>query len=1273
MGSVEEIIEYVSKWRSSNTYTTYSDGTLTEESLLDLLNDINRRIEKLSFDTPEGKGRALLYSNYVSGEYGSRDYVNKIIESDKTSFSIHDIKEAKLMSIEMQKALSKTIGSDAAAATAMMGEVGFDPSSGYISKSSPYGVKLPDGRRALSITDIVSALFAERTAKGDVFIIMPNADVNSVLYQTELSRLLNNPKVTSINGKPIAELRARLTSNGLLDVFNYLKADSARVIVEGGLVKSNGQGGFDVNVDPFIKKPSESWLNNIEKQFKDNLPTFEKWVKSLDKAPIKATAVESYIGKLNLNLSDTAQMTRSIKAMEGILGGDKAGPIAKAFQQIGTKNMAMYMAARPGVMKAFGVVGVVFIAADAAITLKNANDAFSKGDNYTGTKILHDWGWRTSFGLGAASASMKLGLPLALLAVAGVSMFASAPMAMLAGMAVELLIGAAGWHIGSHMGGGIGDLIWSLMDQAGLLPARVDPIVLDISGLGITTKSAADGVYYDLDNNGFSEKTGWIDAKSGILVLDKDANGQIETGNELFGDRTILEDGKTASSGFAALAALDSNRDGVIDAKDDKFSELRIWVDRDGDGFSAPDELMTLEEAGIKSLNLSHTFVGQVDENGNTIARVGSFTRTDGTTADMKEFFLQRDTKDVQMTHSIEIPEDIMDMPELHPMGNTYSLRQAMVRDESGALKQLVQEFINDEDVVSRQAKLQDILFAWTGVAGIDPKSRGSNFDTRKLAALETVTGTSYRNSPTSSPGAAEAPILERSYAILAESIYTMLSIQTNLHDALRSFNYTIDLETENPIKLDIASVRAYLDEQLQTNEATGERLLAEVTRVLRNRGLVSDSEFADLRAYFSKKSIRYQQIIDTAPMTTLTGTDANETMNGVVDRDNVMTSGAGNDTLNGSNRNDLLYGDDGDDELRGGAGNDLLYGGTGNDWLYGQAGDDTLVGGTGNDHLEGGEGNDTYIFSKGDGEDRIFDANGVDTIQFGEGISPDDIVAKVIGDSSGYVNLELSVKGTDDKITVYQHFGNSYNSYRETPDYQIEKVVFADGTTWDLKTIHDKAHNMSGTEGSDTYRVSDQSATTFRGLGGDDTIVGGIANDLLYGDDGDDELRGGAGNDLLYGGTGNDWLYGQAGDDTLVGGTGNDHLEGGEGNDTYIFSKGDGVDTIVDISGEADEIRLGHETIDVVFERVNNNLRVRMPGTLDSITINSWYNGEQYKIETFTSNDGQVITNTRIESLIQAMASFQNDTGMTWEQALTTQPTQVRSIIQEYWTVPTA
>ena len=385
------------------------------------------------------------------------------------------------------------------------------------------------------------------------------------------------------------------------------------------------------------------------------------------------------------------------------------------------------------------------------------------------------------------------------------------------------------------------------------------------------------------------------------------------------------------------------------------------------------------------------------------------------------------------------------------------------------------------------------------------------------------------------------------------------------------------------------------------------------------------------------------------------------------------------------------LHGLAGNDSLVGGIANDLLYGDAGDDYLWGGVGNDTLIGGEGKDYLVGGEGDDVYIFNKGDGEDVIEEANGSDTIQFGAGIKPDDVIAKVVGGSNA--NLELSIKNTNDKITVYRHFGYfDYSNYghEDAPYQQIEKVTFADGTVWTLEDIHDKAHNMSGTESGDTYYASDQSAIIFRGLGGDDFITGSIANDLLYGGDGDDTLWGNAGNDTLYGGTGNDTLEGNAGNDllygdagndtlegnagndTLVGGTGNDRLEGGEGNDVYVFSKGDGEDVIEEANGLADEIRLGHESVDVVFERVNSSLRVRMPGSLDAITIDSWYNGDAYKIETFKSTDGNVITHTQIESLIQAMASFQNDTGMTWEQALSEQPSQVRSIVQEYWTVPT-
>ena len=157
----------------------------------------------------------------------------------------------------------------------------------------------------------------------------------------------------------------------------------------------------------------------------------------------------------------------------------------------------------------------------------------------------------------------------------------------------------------------------------------------------------------------------------------------------------------------------------------------------------------------------------------------------------------------------------------------------------------------------------------------------------------------------------------------------------------------------------------------------------------------------------------------------------------------------------------------------------------------------------------------------------------------------------------------------------------------------------------------------------------------------------------------------------LIDGDASNDTLYGNAGNDTLIGGQGNDILEGCEGDDVYIFNKGDGEDTVCDVNGKADEIRLGHESIGVVFERVNNDLRVRMPGSLDAITVSSWYSGDNYKIETFKSATGSTITHTQIENLIQAMSSFQKDTGMTWEQALTTQPSQVQAIVQEYWTVP--
>jgi hypothetical protein len=102
---------------------------------------------------------------------------------------------------------------------------------------------------------------------------------------------------------------------------------------------------------------------------------------------------------------------------------------------------------------------------------------------------------------------------------------------------------------------------------------RRDPLVLDLDGDGVETVSASNGAYFDHDGNGFAERSGWVSSDDGLLVFDKNGDGIVNDGKELFGDQTILEDGTKASHGFQALTDLDDNQDGKIDANDAAFSQ----------------------------------------------------------------------------------------------------------------------------------------------------------------------------------------------------------------------------------------------------------------------------------------------------------------------------------------------------------------------------------------------------------------------------------------------------------------------------------------------------------------------------------------------------------------------------------------------------------------------------------------------------------------------------------------------------------------------------
>ncbi|KRR21582.1 DUF5801 repeats-in-toxin domain-containing protein [Bradyrhizobium retamae] len=160
-----------------------------------------------------------------------------------------------------------------------------------------------------------------------------------------------------------------------------------------------------------------------------------------------------------------------------------------------------------------------------------------------------------------------------------------------------------------------------------------DPIVLDLGNNGVAFSSLENGVSFDINGDGAQDQIAWTgDGQDGILALDLDGSGKIESGNELF---TPNFNGGHFADGIAALASLDGNHDGVIDTRDQAFGDLVVWRDANHNGVSEDGELIKLGELDIKSIDLATTAGAPID--GQTVAGVGSFTYADGTTGTFVE------------------------------------------------------------------------------------------------------------------------------------------------------------------------------------------------------------------------------------------------------------------------------------------------------------------------------------------------------------------------------------------------------------------------------------------------------------------------------------------------------------------------------------------------------------------------------------------------------------------------------------------------------------
>jgi hypothetical protein len=158
------------------------------------------------------------------------------------------------------------------------------------------------------------------------------------------------------------------------------------------------------------------------------------------------------------------------------------------------------------------------------------------------------------------------------------------------------------------------------------------PIIIDLGAQSHRLTSLDDGVVFDLRNEGIARRVAWTRAgvDNAFLALDRNGNGVIDNGGELFGNYTRLRSGRNAQHGFEALSELDDDRDGLVDRSDSAWAALLLWSDRNHDGISEASELTSIGASHVSALETECQYIGRRDRWGNMLRYMAHARFTEG-------------------------------------------------------------------------------------------------------------------------------------------------------------------------------------------------------------------------------------------------------------------------------------------------------------------------------------------------------------------------------------------------------------------------------------------------------------------------------------------------------------------------------------------------------------------------------------------------------------------------------------------------------------------